>query len=149
MTRPSCYIIAASFVLLLGCHVQVQHRSERQFIVNGREVEVTESLLAEFRSAWMRPIEIVTRLPKSDAQWTMDYIAIASYLNHTKCRSLIHRGIRQLQGLTHSFEGRSIRGGHVDEAWTIQTCGKDVYYRVVVPEGEYVLIVYEVPPGAL
>jgi hypothetical protein len=141
--KPAAMRIAA-FMVALGAVSCVNLQNANRFTINGRNIELTDGLLLEFRKSWAPGTSIVTVLPKKDAQWTMDFIAITEgAARKPSCKSLSFEGKVTLEDKVDSFDGRALRTGRFDELWRISACGQFKRYRVVNPQGTSELVVYE------
>lgn len=143
-------LVQALAVALLLIHTaQAQERSSSRFHINGRNVELTQSLLAQFRQSWLSGTEVTTVLSKSDAQWVLDLIAITeAAVRRPACRALSFDGKEVLEKTDHEFNGRTVSSGRFDELWLVSACGQRKRFRVVNPKGTSELVVYEVEdPG--
>lgn len=135
-------------ILLLFCTLAscaaTRTRDPNVFALNGREVRLTDNLLHDYRRSWPTGTEVKSSLSQSDAQWTLDYIAIAESINRKPaCRNLQLTGKVSVQGKEDTIEGKVIKSGTFDEIWLVSSCGLPKRYRIVNPKGTAEFVVYE------
>ena len=130
------------------------------FVINGREVKLSNEDLMKVRQSWGGKLNLQTVLPLDQAQWALDFIAIMEGNPPLPCAKLelistAERAARfrprlevistsQLKGKTDRVDGKVVRAGRFDELWSITSCGRVKRYRVVNPQGTQDLQVYEV-----
>jgi hypothetical protein len=115
-----------------------------KFIVNGRAVELTDEQLAQLRRSWGINLRLQTVLPRQEAQWVLDFIALLEGGPPEPCAKLELVSTEQLKGKQDLVEGKVIRAGRFDELWSISACGRAKRYRVLNRQGTRELQVYEV-----
>ena len=114
------------------------------FVINGREVKLSNEDLLKVRQSWGGKLNLQTVLPLDQAQWALDFIAIMEGNPPLPCAKLELVSTTQLKGKTDKVEGKVMRPGRFDELWSITSCGRVKRYRVLNPQGTRDLQVYEV-----
>lgn len=122
--------------ILVGCAERLDkpERASNIFYINGRTIEVTDSLLKEIRASWKdsNTLHGPTKVPVKDQQWTMDFISISQIISPEKCKNLRLVSIGTYQGgyeSPMSIDSGDI--GNFNELWSINACERPAYYRVL------------------
>lgn len=138
---------------LSGCATQQPGRAENVFKFDGKKFVLTNDQLSQFRKSWSngepgKSGPFGTRLGADDQRWTLDFISIIEGSRKEPCNRLRLLSIDYLKDKTDIVEGRTLRSGLFDELWSIEACSTPKRYRVLNPQGESSLSVYEVTNAA-
>lgn len=122
-------------------------RSPNVFVLNGKPVQLSNSLLKKFRQSWDTGVAagpFATVLGRDDQRWVMDYIAISQALKPKHpCTHLILTKVSPSNTKSLPFEGKPAEAGIFDELWVVNACGNPTTYRVFNPKGTAGLSVYQ------
>ncbi len=142
------YIFTLLAICLVGCasNKESLSRNANVFNLNGKNISVTDGMLAELREKWKGNTSLIVTsslLKEADVQWSLDYISLMEVINSKGCNSLQVLQTRKFDSATDTDStGANIEPGLFDYVWEVQVCDIQRNYRLVNQKGNSSFTLY-------
>lgn len=137
-------------ILITGCAApEKAPRAENLFSIGGQTIEVSDELLATYRSKWVGNslIPAAPPLKMTDIQWSLDLISIYESLQNPDCKQFQLTQARDFDPAVDTDKRHpDVISDMFDYVWEIDVCGKRRLYRVVHSQGSRDFAVYLMVP---